>query len=359
MFNPSRLELARRRCQLSARDLSKMVEISEGYYSLIVSKNENPSEDLVSKFSKVLKYPINFFYKSDIDIIHEEVVSFRSLKSLTVKSKNSAIAAGELAFELIDYLNTKFELPPVDFPVTGENIEPEQAAVITRAHWGIGYRPIGNIVALLEAKGIRVLSLSENTKSLDAYSLWRNNEPYIFLNTMKTSERTRFDAAHELGHLILHRFRRKSGPDVEREADKFASAFLMPEEDIRAEVRIFSSLNQLIALKKRWGVSLKALVYRLHKIGLMSDWQYKMANINIAKKWGNTEEPEPISRNTSLALKAIFLELWKMKISREQISLQTCIPEFELNGLLEGLLSDNIQNKQDASNLRLVINNDE
>lgn len=74
-----------------------------------------------------------------------------------------------------------------------------------RNHWGIGERPIGNMVHLLEAKGVRVFSLTERSRRIDAYSLWLEGIPFVFLNTMKTAEHGRTDAAHELGHLLMHR----------------------------------------------------------------------------------------------------------------------------------------------------------
>lgn len=77
--------------------------------------------------------------------------------------------------------------------------------MMVRAHWRIGELPIGNLIHLLESKGVRVYSLAEQGKSLDAFSLWHQNIPFVFLKTNKTAEHSRMDAAHELGHLVLHR----------------------------------------------------------------------------------------------------------------------------------------------------------
>src|SRR5207245_2232584 len=76
-------------------------------------------------------------------------------------------------------------------------IEPHMAAMLLRQHWGLGIKPIANMVHLLELKGIRVFSLAESTKDVDAFSLWRDDIPYVFLNRFKSPERSRFDAAHE------------------------------------------------------------------------------------------------------------------------------------------------------------------
>ena len=115
----------------------------------------------------------------------------------------------------------------------------------------------GNLVHLLEAKGIRVFSLAgERGKQVDAYSLWCDRTPFVFLNTMKTPEHGRMDAAHELGHLVLHRHggTHRRGRDVEMDAHQFGAAFLMPAASVRSVVpRLMApTMPQLIQLKLNW-----------------------------------------------------------------------------------------------------------
>jgi Zn-dependent peptidase ImmA (M78 family) len=136
--------------------------------------------------------------------------------------------------------------------------------------------PIRNVIHLLEANGIRVFSLSIDAIEVDAFSMWSGDNPVIMLNTLKSAERSRFDAAHELAHLVLHRH---GGPesirDAEVQADAFASAFLMPKGSVEANAPKFPSVGELIRLKKIWGVAVSALNYRLHKLGLLTDWHYR------------------------------------------------------------------------------------
>src|SRR3546814_6566541 len=56
----------------------------------------------------------------------------------------------------------------------------------------------------------------EDTKNVDAFSCWRNGQPFVFLNTFKSAERSRFDAAHELAHLVLHRHGGPQGREIGR-----------------------------------------------------------------------------------------------------------------------------------------------
>src|SRR5699024_5969868 len=106
-----------------------------------------------------------------------------------------------IAFALGDWLASQFNLPPVDVPDL-EGMEPEAAADLVRAQWSLGVLPIKNVVHLLESRGVRVFSLVEDSREVNAFSSWQGGViPYVFLNTVKSSESSRFDAAHELGHL--------------------------------------------------------------------------------------------------------------------------------------------------------------
>src|SRR3546814_19715675 len=112
------------------------------------------------------------------------------------------------------------------------------------------------MVHLLESRGIRVFSLSENTKEVDAFSVWRDDAPYVFLNRFKSAERSRYDAAPELAHLCLHKhggaaaeYRDSSG---ENEANAFAGAFLMPESVFKQICRKpISVVDDLVNYKRQ------------------------------------------------------------------------------------------------------------
>src|SRR5262249_50334741 len=130
----------------------------------------------------------------------------------------------------------------------------------------------------------------------------------IFLNTAKSPERSRFDAAHELGHLVLHKHGgphgASAGQSVEDQANAFASAFLMPSSSVWATIRTTPTVGQLIAYKKKWTVSVAALLYRLWKLKVVSDWQYRSMCIQIADF--RTNEPEPAERESSQVLFKAF-----------------------------------------------------
>ena len=339
MLNPERVELVRRRLGLTKIGFAKEIGVDRK----VIQRFENSEVDLpeacLEKLCTISGYPVAFFSKASPEYPNADGVSFRSLRSLTAGARDAAIAAGALAFEFDDWVTEKYELPDHSLLQT-ESCSPAASAGFLRAKWGIGQRPIGNMINLLESHGVRVFSLAEQTRHLDAYSLWRNDKPYIFLNTLKTTEHSRFDAAHELGHLVMHRHSGSTHPSAEHEAHAFASAFLMPEDDLLAEIPWVRSLEDLINKKVRWGVSVAALNYALHKIDVISDWHYRSYYISLAKL-GREIEPNPLPPETSQVWAKILTDLWKQGISVSRIAEKLDFPEKELSDLLFGIASSN------------------
>lgn len=360
MFNPQRLKLARRRRKLSGKELAERINVSQVTISRLEKGINNPESETLQAISKELDFPKEFFFGSDIDELSKEAASFRSLTSMTAKEREAALSAGSIAYLISDWIFEKFNLPTADLLDLGfENgfAGASNAARTLRQHWGLGEKPIGNMIKLLESKGVRVFSLYENTKSIDAFSCWRNDTPYIFLNTFKSTERSRFDAAHELGHLVLHKH---GGPNhahkkAEMEANSFASSFLMPQLDVISNISNVTSIKQLVKAKKRWKVSVAALAYRLHKLSILSDWQYRSFCIQIRTQFG-TDEPSPIEREESYVFRKVLNELWKEQITKKDIAQDLSIELGELEGLLFGLLGPTTKSEKldNRPELRLV-----
>lgn len=337
MFNVSRLDLARKRRKLTSKALAELANVSPVTVSRILNRKQEADESTQAALIDVLGFPFPYFYKDDVDCILPETASFRSLSSMTARERDAALASGEVAFEVTDWVEERYNLPEQDIPDLGNGERsPESAARMLRQIWSIGERPIGSVVELLEAKGVRVFSLSESTKNVDAFSIWRNDSPFVFLNTFKSAERSRFDAMHELGHLVLHKHGGPSGRPAENEANRFASSFLMPSEDVRARLPIVGTLEDVIAAKNRWGVSAAALCYRLHKLRIVSDWQYRSFCIQLRQRFGNGE-PKPMNREVSKVWVKVFEDLWKQRKSRTAIAADICIPDSELDSLVFGL----------------------
>lgn len=339
MFNASRLATARKRRQLTKKDLAAKA----GLTALTVTRLESgetpePSDETVRALAEALAYPVGFFYLDDCEELATEAVSFRSLSSLSARQRDAALAAGSIAFLFDEWVNTKFNLPPPDL-IDLRDEDPIAAAEALRGHWGLGTKPIESMIKLLESKGVRVFSLSEQHKNVDAYSCWRGGVPYIFLNTFKSSERSRFDAAHELAHLVIHVHGASAGRDVEREADTFASAFLINRGDLVSNLPRVKSLTELLNSKERWGVSVAALARTAFDAKLISDWHYRELCKQMSYRGYRTNEPRSRQRERSVLWKMIFESLWKDGVTRNDVAKELNIPLDEIESLVGELVA--------------------
>lgn len=267
-----------------------------------------------------------------------DVASFRALKRMTAGQRDTALGCGALALHLNGWLEKKFTLPEASLPDLSRDGDPEAAAEQLRRVWGLGTANIKNTVHLLEAKGVRVFSLAIDATEVDAFSMWRDKTPFVFLNTGKSAEHARFDAAHELGHLVLHRHGAPQGQDAEREANAFASAFLMPRASVLAIVSRFTTVDRLVQLKKHWTVSVAALAYRMRALGIFSQWQYRNVAIELAQRGYRKTEPDPAPRETSQVFAKVAAALREDGISKDVVAEELGISVQEIEQLVFGLL---------------------
>ena len=338
MFNKDRLKAARQRRKLAGKELADLA----GVTAVTISKIENghqPGEYVVDQIAAALGYPRDFFFMDTPEIPDVDTVSFRSLKRMSSAERHAALTAGGHGVALYEWIEERFNLPVADLPDLSKiRDRPDMAARMLRQHWGIGEHPIADVLKLIEAKGVRVLSLSENTKNVDAYSFWKGERPFIFLNQHKTAERSVFDSAHELAHLVLHQHAgAKADTDAETQADQFASAFLMPDGDVRREMARVYTAAHIVAKKRRWKVSAMALAYRLHKLGMLSDWRYRSICIELGQLGFRSGEPKGIERETSTVLAKVLAAMWGKRMTKQNIATDLNLPLDEIEALIFGL----------------------
>jgi Zn-dependent peptidase ImmA (M78 family) len=193
------------------------------------------------------------------------------------------------------------------------------------------------MVHLLEAHGVRVFSLVQDCLTVDAFSFWRGNIPYVFLNSNKSAEHGRMDAAHELAHLVLHAHGGPTGRAAEHEAQAFASAFLMPERSVRAALRPGLTARQIIKAKRKWNVSAMGLTHRLERLDLLSEWQARTAYIQLTNLGYRKAEPDGIEREASQILPKVFAALRSEGVSRTDVARELNVPMDEISRVTFGL----------------------
>lgn len=339
VFNPGRLTFARTRRGLKKADLAGKLDLTPRSITAYETGEFPPEPERVKQMAFLLKFPEAFFYEEElIEPLDADAVSFRAMTKMSATLKNVALGAGAVAVLLNSWIEKKFQLPEADLPELERDIDPESAADILRNYWGLGEQPVRNMVHLLEAKGVRVFSLAIDAKEVDAFSLWSNGTPFVFLNTLKSAEHSRFDAAHELGHLVMHRHGQPHGLEAEKEANAFASAFLMPAKSVLTTRLKFPTLDLLIKAKKHWTVSVAALNYRLHSLELTSEWTNRSLCIQIAKAGYRTQEPNSVPRETSQLLDKVFDALRAEGVGKSDIAKELRLTSYEIDELTYGLL---------------------
>lgn len=221
---------------------------------------------------------------------------FRSLRATSAAAREQALAFGEICLEVVDLISSYVDFPDVSLPdidaseqITDDDIV--MAAASVRRHWGVGSGPLPSVVQLMEANGVVTLRLPNDTDpAVSAFSTNQGGRPLVFLaQDREDRARSRFDAAHELGHLLLHPDTEPGSKIVEGQAQAFAAELLMPREEIVNQLPLRIDWAAFHDLKQHWGVSLRALVYKAHLLGRLSDASYRRANQQLSA-WGY---PEP------------------------------------------------------------------
>lgn len=339
MLTPSRLVLARKRRRMTLAKLSKESGVSVRSLTAYENDHKPPSQETLELLADALDVPVSFFEAPEVEEIEIDALSFRALSKMTALDRDAARSAGRIAIEVNRWMEERFTLPKPDVP-TLPHLPPEQAAERVRRLWGLGETPVPNMIHLLEAHGIRVFSLAADCASVDAFSVqWKRTKPFIFLNLEKSGERGRFDAAHELGHLVMHAEHRiPHGTEAENEAQQFASAFLMPKAGLLAQRLHNADARRILSAKKKWKVAAVALAYRLHDLGLLTDWGYRSTVKQLSQMGYRRGEPGGIARETSQLLSKVFSALRDERVRLSAMASDLDISVEELNRHVFGLV---------------------
>ncbi|MBC7905604.1 MAG: ImmA/IrrE family metallo-endopeptidase [Rhodospirillaceae bacterium] len=327
---PSRFRDARRAKRMTQEELGSKVGVSRQAISSYEAGDKTPEPSTFLKLTEALDQPTSFFTKEDLKTFGDFGPRFfRKSGPETVRRNDACTVLGEWFVQIASYLDDYVNYPPVNLMRASASDtsgrysleEIEEIADAFRRHCGLGPGPISNVAALLESKGVAICHYQITEERIDAFSFWNGNRPFIFMASERESgARVRFDLAHELGHLILHRWIEpqelldpKLLKVIESEADRFASAFLLPRSSFPNEV-FTARLDAFVNLKRRWGVSIQALVYRCRDLELIDDAQFTNLYKQISfRKWRKKEpldDPKEMKiENPKLLRRAIELVL--------------------------------------------------
>lgn len=292
-FYGDRLRLARLMAGITQQELGDCVNVSRQFIHQLESGVKKPPEDVLNAISERLEVSNEFFLLPLGNDVKFEQCHFRKRKTTPVNLANRVLAMSTIFEDIVQLLDSLLELPEIDFPELGSfTADPnsiERAAEKTRQHWGLGIdAPITHMVRVLENAGAVITCYDNVSDKVDALSISRRR-PIIVRNNAKESVcRLRFDLAHECGHLVLHQGVETGCSKTESEANAFASAFLFPRHSFMKEFppclgpRGFR-WDKILELKKRWRMSLRAIIYRANHLGLINAQQYRTANVHLNK----------------------------------------------------------------------------
>lgn len=346
-MNGKRLAIARQRKGYSRPELAERLGVTPRTIGGWEAGAVIP-EDRIPSLVQILGFSRSFLELPDPASVSTGAVSFRSLSRKTASQRDAALSMCDLAVDLSAWLDPRFGRNSINIPDLSSE-EPDFAADLLRRDWGLGTAPISNLVHLLEAKGVRLFALPENCREIDACSFWYDDTPFMLVDTTRSAERIRFNLAHELGHLILHRHGAPVGQVAEKEANVFASNFLMTIGSIQRHLPREMTIEAILRLKSRWGVSAAALAYRLNKIGYLRDWNYKSMVIEMRRRKYHEVEPSPIPHEQSYVLDIVLKTLLNKGISLRLVAEETHIPHAEVVGLMHGLATVAISSHDIAS----------
>lgn len=302
-FDGRRLSVARRLRCMARSELARQVGLTPAAVTQYERGYTRPTATVLARLSLVLGMPAEFFSRGlDIPEVAASSAHFRSLRATPAKRRDQALAFGELALAVLDIVERYVDLPAVNLPSVHLSEEPSDdeigdAARLARHSFNVAPGPIPNVVRLLEAHGVLVLRLpaTDFDPRVDAFSSsdTASGRPIVLMSPLKDDRaRSRFDVSHELGHLLMHGGVEPGSKIVEAQAMSFAAEFLMPEAEIRDTLPTRVDWKIFHDLKRHWGVSLRALIFRAHKLGRLSDLSYRRANQQL-QVWANPE-PGPL-----------------------------------------------------------------
>jgi Zn-dependent peptidase ImmA (M78 family)/transcriptional regulator with XRE-family HTH domain len=336
-FNPARLLLARQSLGWTKTKLATEVQITARRLADYENRGERPPPETLALLAQALRVDESFFGAPEIAIPSN--VSFRSLSTMTAGVRDMAIAASQMTIEVSKWINRAFELQQPSLPTDLAGADPVLAASVLRQAWGLGVQPAPNLVHLAEVMGVRVFALAVSARSLDAFSFWDGDTPYILINSRGTAERRRWDVAHELGHLVLHAGAHHLPSDRGREdeADQFASALLLPAEGIRRDAVQVRTLADIREHKLRWRVSAVSMIRTFYKMGYLTEWEYRNLAIEASKAKLRRFEDD-IPAETSPALTMVLSELKTRKLGPKSIAAELCLRPVDVRNMFHSLV---------------------
>jgi Zn-dependent peptidase ImmA (M78 family)/transcriptional regulator with XRE-family HTH domain len=304
MITPARLQQAREVRGWTQTALARQVGVHQSAIAQFESGRIQPSPEVLAAIGRSTGFPLAFFTRPSEPTFPLGSLGFRARAAMTARQRRQAWWYAHTLYELMASMAAQTEYPAPRLPrLAGD---PVAAAAVTRQALGLPPdQPIGPLIRTLERGGVWVVALPVPLPRRDAFSAWAGGDgatPVIAVTATPAGDRRRFSVAHEVGHLVLHQIPEGSLHELERQADRFAEAFLLPAAAMHEALVPPITLTTLADLKARWGVSLQALIRRARTLERITASQYRALYAQLGARGWRTQEPiaVPVERPRAL-----------------------------------------------------------
>ena len=316
-----RIKQARKAGNFSLRKLADEIGVSAMAISKYERDQDVPSSGVLLRLSQALKVKVDFFFRPNA--VSVQLQAYRKHAALGVKEQESIQMRIQEWVER--YLEVESLFPEEQYAGTlpsrkvSSLDEIENIALELRDSWSLGYDPIENLVQLLEDRGIKVGIIS-GFEHFDACTFKVDDDPVIVTKAELSGDRQRFNLGHELGHLILDV---QGELKPEQAANRFVGAFLVPAKTARFELgaqRTDLNVNELYMLKKKYGLSMQAWIYRAKDLGVITDnTAVRLFQQFRENEWRRQEPGDPYPSETPMRMeRLIYRALAEDMISRSR-----------------------------------------
>ncbi len=294
MISGSKIRQAREVRQLTQTELARDTGVNQSTIASVESGRMIASDELLAKISFRTGFPSSFFREgNEEDFPLGSLVLYRARAAVTAHERTFARAYAKTVYQCAAKMAAAFTPLPLRLPQLSESAA--TSASITRAELGLSPdTPVADLIHSVEKAGVLALALPIELMHIDAFSVWVGEDdrrPVIVLSAGKPPDKLRFSVAHEVGHLVMHQMLKGSVKTVETEADRFAAEFLLPEGALRQELLPPLTLTGLIALKRRWKVSIQTLITRARELSIITGRQRTYLFQQLSRHGWRKSEP--------------------------------------------------------------------
>ena len=310
---PERIKEAREARGFTLEGFAEVLGVTRQAVAQFETGQTSPSGETMAKIIAETAQPLPFFTQAPARAGSPLVPFWRSLKRMELHHRKRIATRLKWVGDVCSLVERFIDLPAVDLPSIEFDPEVfdedkiELAAESLRQHWGLGRGPIRDLATIMEAHGIVIVREPVECADMDAVSCWIEGRPIVLLSDeVESGPRDLFNLAHELGHIVLHAGVEVTSQNlalIEKHANRFAGAFLLPRETFSREV-LGTSLEFFKSLKSRWGVAIAAMAYRCKDLEIFTDNQFsylfRQMNYHRIRKVEPLDDAFPVNHPTML-----------------------------------------------------------